>query len=55
VSLDVTAAQTILLPAGEFSYQLSAVLADGDRVTIAQGKLTVWAAPGTPPLFPESV
>jgi hypothetical protein len=55
VSLDVTAAQTILLPEGEFDYQLSAVLADSDTVTIAQGKLTVWAAPGTPPLFPGSV
>lgn len=49
VSLDVTAAQTVTLPAGEYDYTLEATLADTDVVTLAVGKLTVLAPPGAQP------
>lgn len=50
-SLDVTSAQTSVLTPDEYDYQLTATLADGDKVTLAIGKLTVWASPGTTPLY----
>jgi hypothetical protein len=52
VTLDVAAAQTATLARDEYDYILTATLADGDVVTIALGKLTVQAAPGTflPPI-----
>jgi hypothetical protein len=55
VSLDVTAAETIVLVQGEYDYTLTATLADGDKVTIALGKLTVQATPGTVSLFPPAI
>jgi hypothetical protein len=55
VSLDVANAQTIVLPQGEYDYALTATLADTDIVTIAAGKLTVIAQPGTVPLYPPAV
>lgn len=55
VSLDVLGSATTNLPAGEYDYQLTATLADADVVTIAIGHLTVWAAPGTVPLYPPAV
>lgn len=47
VSLDVTATQTALLLGGIYDYMLSATLVNGDVVTLAYGKLTVFPRPGT--------
>jgi hypothetical protein len=55
VSLDVTSLETSPLPQDEYDYQLTATLTDGDKVTIAVGKLTVRATPGTVPLFPPAM
>lgn len=55
VSLDVTAAETSALPPTEYDYVLQSVLADGDHVTIAQGKLSVIGQPGIVPLFPPGI
>lgn len=55
ISLDVTSAETSNFAADEYDYQLTATLADGDKVTIALGKLTVQAAPGAFPLYPPAV
>jgi hypothetical protein len=55
ISLDVTSLETSNIPQDEYDYQLTATLADGDKVTLAIGKLTVWAAPGTVPLYPPAM
>lgn len=55
ISLDVTSAQTASLAPDEYDYQLTATLADGDKVTLAIGKLTAWASPGTTPLYPPAM
>jgi hypothetical protein len=55
VELSVTAAQSANLPQDEYDYQLAATLTNGDVVTLALGKLTVFAAPGTVPLYPPAV
>jgi hypothetical protein len=55
ISLDVTALETSNIPQDEYDYQLTATLADADEVTLAIGKLTVLAAPGTVPLYPPAM
>lgn len=55
VTLSVTSAQTLALPQDEYDYVLTATLADGDQWTIAIGKLTVQASPGTLPLYPPAI
>jgi hypothetical protein len=55
VTLELTSAETGIVPAGEFTYLLTAIFPDLTRVTIAQGKLTVWAAPGIAGIFPPVV
>lgn len=55
VSLDVAAAQTAALVQDEYDYMLHAVLSDGDVITLAIGKLTVQANPGTVSLFPPAI
>ena len=55
VTLDVAGSATANLPAGQYQYQLDAVLPDSDKVTIAQGNLTMWATPNTVPLYPPAV
>ncbi|MGZ4530822.1 MAG: hypothetical protein ACXVXP_00550 [Mycobacteriaceae bacterium] len=55
IHLDVPAALTSNLPQDEYDYQLTATLPSGDAITIAIGKLTVYAAPGTVPLYPPAV
>lgn len=40
VTRDFTAAETVLLTAGRYDYQLIATLTNGDVVTIAQGLLS---------------
>lgn len=54
VSLDVSSEQSGSLPQDAYDYTLTATLTDGDIVTIATGKLTVLAAPGTIPLYPPA-
>lgn len=51
ISLDVTSAQTGVLPADMYDYTLVATLPSGDRITVAVGKLTVQASPTTPSPF----
>lgn len=55
VSLNVTAAQTVALVQDEYDYQLQAKLTNGDQVTLAMGKLTVTATPGTVGLYPPTI
>jgi len=52
ISLDVPAALTSVLGGGEYDYILTAVLPDGDKVTIAAGQLSVIPIPSSlnPPL-----
>jgi hypothetical protein len=55
ITLDVAGTVTANLPAGEYDYQLDATLADGDKIAVAIGHLTIYAAPGTVPLYPPAV
>lgn len=48
--LDVLAAQSATVGPGEYDYLLTATLTSGDKVTLAEGKLTVRAVPGNPTL-----
>lgn len=51
VSMDVAGIQSENMPQDEYDYILHATLGNGDRIPIAQGKLTVLADPGSIPLF----
>lgn len=55
ITLDVPGTATANLPAGQYQYQLDAVLPDGDKQTLAHGNLTMWAVPNTVPLYPPAV
>lgn len=48
VSLDVTSAQTLGLPGGQYDYTLTATLTNGDKVTLAAGQLSVIPTPNSP-------
>lgn len=48
VSLDVTSAQTVALPGGQYDYTLTATLTNGDKVTLAAGQLSVIPTPNSP-------
>lgn len=55
ITLDLAGTATANLPAGQYDYQLDAVLPDGDKQTLAIGHMTVWATPSTVPLYPPAV
>lgn len=54
VSLEVPSATSLSLVEGQYDYLLTATLTSGDKVTLAIGKLTVYANPGTVPTFPTA-